>query len=261
MCIKMNQEFEDFFLHCHKVTNSNKAEIEKILKPLKVHLWRQQLKKYLKIVLFLTAICFATYHVDTLNWYFCAVGRIIMIKLLPLWNWKYLTKEKCLIPKAEPIKVNRIEPYINVGGKDCRACEKFGKLSNRMILKNLSQQKISFPEKVDVFKETRFKFINDKFLIRGLPVIVSDSETDFDRKQLLSQFLDNISKNMTKMIKANACNLETNLMLSEFATVDETISILYSMIGDTEVEADDPTPWFLSFRNCKFEAVKFVELL
>lgn len=133
----MNEEFEDFFLHCQKVTNSNQKEIEKILRPLRIHLWKQQLKKCLKIVLIFVAICCGIYYVDTLNWYFCAFGRLAMIKLLPVWDWRYLENARCLIAKSEVQKSNS-GSFSSFNEKDCRACEHFGK-NLKFLLKFLSK--------------------------------------------------------------------------------------------------------------------------
>lgn len=128
MCIKIDQEFEDFFLHCEKITNSDQSEMRKILRPLRMYLLKQQLLKRLKFSLFIVSICCAIYYVDTLNWYFYAFGRILLIKLLPVWNWQHLSRSECLIPKKESaIK----PPGISTGTLnevDCRACQHFGKV-------------------------------------------------------------------------------------------------------------------------------------
>lgn len=124
MC-KMIEEFEEFFLQCEIVTNSNQREIETILRPLKIFLLKQQLIKYLKRFLIFAAICCGIYYVDTFNWYFCAFGRLAMIKLLPVWDWRYLEHAKCLVAKSEVQKTS-IENFPGISEKDCRTCEHFG---------------------------------------------------------------------------------------------------------------------------------------
>lgn len=121
----MEKEFEDFFLHCQKLTNYNQNEMKKILKPLRFHLCKLLLMKVFKIVLVVGSICCAIYYIDTLNWIFCAIGRIAMIKLLPLWNWTYLANEKCLISKTISL-TNSNDEVRSLNEKDCRACEHFG---------------------------------------------------------------------------------------------------------------------------------------
>lgn len=89
-------------------------------------------------------------------------------------------------------------------------------------------------------------------MVRGLPVIISDTALDYSRTETLGHFIENVSVNMSGMVQQEACSLETNLMMSSFASVGETFGILKKIIGDN----GKLTPWFLSFRNCKFEAVE-----
>jgi hypothetical protein len=85
-------------------------------------------------------------------------------------------------------------------------------------------------------------------LIRGLPVIISDTSPAFNRSQSLDEFIENFIENFSGMVQEEACSLETNLMMSRYATVDETFAILRKMT--------DHQPWFMSFRNCKVKAVE-----
>jgi hypothetical protein len=95
--------------------------------------------------------------------------------------------------------------------------------------------------------------MHDKFLIRGLPVIVSDSALTFNSTQSLPTFLNHVAVNMSAMIREEACNLETNLMMSSVATVGKAFTILEKTIEKSDVVE----PWFISFRNCKFKAVSW----
>lgn len=134
----MDQEFEEFFLLCQKVTNSNQSEVAKILKPLRIHLWKQLLWKSIKVLLIVTTICCAIYYVDTLNWYFCAIGRIVMIKILPLWNWTYLASAKCLISNPEMSQPKSQARSASFNEKDCRSCEHFGEIFFRFRIESPS---------------------------------------------------------------------------------------------------------------------------
>jgi hypothetical protein len=137
---KMDQEFEEFFQYLEEkismttTTGSSEGEIKNILKPLKYLMWKQQLKKGAKIALLFASICFTVYHVDSLNWLFCGVGRLLMIKILPLWNWRYLGKAKCLIEKAQVPAYDDDNKFNNdadeLSSRDCRVCENFGRLFN-----------------------------------------------------------------------------------------------------------------------------------
>lgn len=90
----------------------------------------------------------------------------------------------------------------------------------------------------------------EKFLIRGLPVIVSDAIADADQTSCLRKFIENISENMSTMIMTRPCNLDTNLMMSKYASLDESFNIIRNKLKES-----DEAPWFLSFRNCRFQAV------
>ena len=109
-------------------------------------------------------------------------------------------------------------------------------------------------DKIDVLEETSYSFIHDNFLIRGLPVAVSDSLFDLNQSQNLIQFIDDVTENMTGIVREEACSLHTNLMMSKYATVDETFSILRKMTENYEILP----PWFLSFRNCQIQAVELI---
>ncbi|KAG5680538.1 hypothetical protein PVAND_010040 [Polypedilum vanderplanki] len=240
----MDKEFEEFFQYLEEKisteSNEGKMEMKKILKPLKYLLWKQQLKSYAKIILILLSICFAIIYIDSLNWLFCGVGRIFLIKFLPLWNWRYLGKSKCLIEKPQVQLHGNNNEVDELGSRDCRVCENF--------------------DQIDVVKETKYSNIHDKYLIRGLPVIVSDTikapnQSDKNNNnESLSSFIDNIFTNMSDMITAKACNLETNLMMSKYATLDKVLEVILKT-----VEQNDK--FFVSFRNCKFKAVKASRLI
>lgn len=105
-----------------------------------------------------------------------------------------------------------------------------------------------------MLSKTSYSAINDKFLIRGLPVIVSDAIKNPDNFQTPSSFIDNIYANMSDMINADACNFETNLMMSQYAKLDKAIGIARKLMEDEEI-----SPWFISFRNCKQKAVEYFE--
>lgn len=117
---ELDREFEEFFVYCQKVTTSEQ-ELQSILKPLKVLLRIQQFKKICKVLLVVGAICSSIYYIDTLYWYFCAIGRIAMIKMLPIYDWTWISEAKCLVARVQPAT----ESSADVTTSDCRACENF----------------------------------------------------------------------------------------------------------------------------------------
>jgi hypothetical protein len=109
-----------------------------------------------------------------------------------------------------------------------------------------------FADQIDVVSRTSYKIINDKFLLRGLPVIISDSLRNAESsKQSLSNFIENLSVNMSDMLNSEACNLETNLMLSKYAMPDKAMK----MLKNSFKESEELAPWFISWRNCELKAV------
>lgn len=125
----MEVEFEEYFQFLEKLSNFKERDIENILKPLKFHLWILWLKKFMKIFIIFASICLAIYYVEILNWYFCAICRILMIKILPIWDWTTLGNAKCLIEKTSlpSSKDYNNNESKNFNAKDCWACERFGK--------------------------------------------------------------------------------------------------------------------------------------
>lgn len=97
-------------------------------------------------------------------------------------------------------------------------------------------------------ENTNFSHMYDKFLVRGLPVIVDDATKDVRTSQNLTEFIDDVSTNMSEMRKQTSCELETNIMMSRYASVDEVFRVL---------ELNEAAPWYLSFRNCRLQAVEF----
>lgn len=98
-----------------------------------------------------------------------------------------------------------------------------------------------------------YQSIYDKYLIRGLPVIVEDS-ANASSSITVENLLKRIRNEMYEMIENEPCSLETNLATSRYAQLENIFSSL-------EEQADNISPWFLSFRNCKFGAVEFAFFL
>ena len=102
--------------------------------------------------------------------------------------------------------------------------------------------------------KTSYGAINDKFLIRGRPVIVSDAVKNHHESQTLSNFIENIYANMSEMINSEACNFETNLMMFQYAKLDKAMRILRNSLENDE---DIAHGWFISFRNCRLKSVEY----
>lgn len=96
---------------------------------------KQILKNYLCALfqlLVLTTISFLfIYYISFINSHLSAISRIILIKLLPIWDWQQLTDENCLIGPifARPSTIDAAidEPIYNLYEEDCALCENYGK--------------------------------------------------------------------------------------------------------------------------------------
>ncbi|CRL02017.1 CLUMA_CG015232, isoform A, partial [Clunio marinus] len=171
------------------------------------------------------------YYIDTLNWFFCALSRFIIIKVLPIWNWRYLGNARCLIAKAEN-PPQRFKSN-NFNAKNCRACEHFNV--------------------IDAVENTKYNLLYNKYLLRGLPVIITDSVESNESSESLAKFLGHLYSNMSSIVEHKACDLETNLMITQRADIEKAFRILR--------EYNDLTSWFLSFRTCRFQALKASRLI
>lgn len=135
----MDREFDLFFRELKSIQKTCESDVgsENLLKPLKILILKQQLKSILLKTLIITTICFTIYYVDSFNWYFCSVGRILMIKILPFWDWTKLETSKCLImkPQIDTNTSNKIASDFT--WKDCRACQNFGESRTNFIAAQL----------------------------------------------------------------------------------------------------------------------------
>jgi hypothetical protein len=122
----IESDFNDFF-KLLKDQSYSKNDINGILSPLRKKLWIVWLKKYVGFLAVLATICFLIYSIDFFNWHFCAISRLFMIKLLPLWNWKPLYNSKCLIAKevANKRPVEKSTKF-SLQKNDCVTCEFLG---------------------------------------------------------------------------------------------------------------------------------------
>jgi hypothetical protein len=95
-------------------------------------------------------------------------------------------------------------------------------------------------------------------------VLISDTIKSPSEFKSLVAFIDNISVNMSDIINSDACNLQTNLMLSKYANLDKAFAILKKSLANKKNKNDaddddyDDMRWFISFRNCKLKAVEYL---
>nr|CAD7261344.1 unnamed protein product [Timema shepardi]CAD7572278.1 unnamed protein product [Timema californicum] len=95
----LDEELMSFYQYCQQVGFSE-AEMDVICAPLVSSLRKSFFKKVIKyIIIVLTFVAFAygLCQVDSVSLHFSAVGRLLMIKLLPFWDWTAMFYESCLV--------------------------------------------------------------------------------------------------------------------------------------------------------------------
>lgn len=132
----MDLEFELFFKELKTLQQTGVQGTEKLLNPLKILLLKQQLKSFVVKALIIAAICSAVYYVDSLNWYFCAFGKLAMIKILPFWDWTKLETAKCMIERPEVGKTAS-SSALEFNWKNCRACQNFGEMNIKFFVQHM----------------------------------------------------------------------------------------------------------------------------
>lgn len=117
----LNRDFE-YLLNSTDDDNIKKCLIAEITKVIRI----SALKKLFKILLLIAFVLSQIYVIPFLNWNASAVGRIVMIKMLKIWDWRYLYNVDCLIEK-EFTTFDRSQTPIAHIEDDCSFCENIGK--------------------------------------------------------------------------------------------------------------------------------------
>lgn len=126
--LEFEKEFEAFSSFCKK-QNFTKTELDIIYAPLKKELKIQFWIKVLKIFAVLTFLSSSFYYVSFLNWNISAIGRIALIKIIPIWNWKAHFNDKCLVPYFDVgLNYKTESKFEGIYKDDCAVCETLGKL-------------------------------------------------------------------------------------------------------------------------------------
>ncbi|KAF5290081.1 hypothetical protein FQA39_LY14862 [Lamprigera yunnana] len=186
---KINAELVAFYEYCKKNRISDQ-DILKICHQLTTTVQKVKLKRNMLLVFTLIAFMVTTYcalKVEAISWHASAIGRIILIKLLPIWNWQYLKNEKCFLDKFT--KVTDLE-------FNCALCESY---SGVYVEEN--------PNSV---------YIKERYLDLHQPLIVIDSLQGWPTVPLL-----NFSEDI--FLKSTPCRLSTNTY-SGFATVGKILN-------------------------------------
>lgn len=119
---ELNRDFESLLLNTYD-DNVKKLLIAEITKEIRISV----LKKSLKILLIIAFVITQIYVVPFFNWNASAIGRIVMIKMLKVWDWRYLYNTDCLIERKTKAKLEFNQNVIDNIEEDCSFCENIGK--------------------------------------------------------------------------------------------------------------------------------------
>lgn len=124
---ELNRDFE-YLLNSTDDESIKKCLTAVIVKEIRVTLFR----KWFKVLLLIAFVLSQFYVIPFLNWNASAIGRIAMIKVLKIWDWRYLYSVECLIERKvdddhTPVSTDNIVI-------DCSFCENIGKNRDLPIL-------------------------------------------------------------------------------------------------------------------------------
>lgn len=216
--LAIEKELCSFYEYCKEI-GFTEEEMREICKPLTSMIRKALIIRYLKYFLCIVICIVLLYFLaqnDRVSWHLSAVGRILMIKLLPYWNWEKLSNEKCLIPNY---MYTMPKPTL-----DCTLCE--------------ATTSISIENNVDPYELSEF------YIDVNVPVVISDGLLNWPH------FHDQ-SFNLTEVILSDKilsntipCELSTNM----FSSLDYVNVIIKQSLKFKR--------WFFHFQNCDFAAVK-----
>lgn len=118
---ELNRDFE-YLLKSTEDDNIKKYLIAEITKECR----KSAMKKLFKILLIIAFVISQVYVIPFLNWNASAIGRIVLIKMLKIWDWRYLYNVDCLVEK-KVARFDLIQSSIDNIEDDCSFCENIGK--------------------------------------------------------------------------------------------------------------------------------------
>lgn len=118
----INSEVRSFYEYCKEAGISDE-EMDIICRPLTSAVRKASFKRWTRVLLFLIMVLAIGYTVSQTNafqWHASAAARIVLIKLLPVWDWTPLYSNKCLFEKSQQ---RNLDSTVVSSAADCIACE------------------------------------------------------------------------------------------------------------------------------------------
>lgn len=121
--VSFQTRLTQFFNSC-KTKRLSKFQLELKCLPIYIGFLKQEFGFHFSILFSVGVIVLLINFIPWINWTLCAIGRLILIELLPYWKWTDLYDKKCL---WEPNKGVQETFVLNKALIDCSICERFGK--------------------------------------------------------------------------------------------------------------------------------------
>lgn len=218
---QFNRDLESFYAFC-KENRLSDEEIRKLCEPLRRIVYKAKLLKIFKLSLILALVIFICYILccsDTVSWHLSAIGRILMIKLLPYYDWTVWKHEQCLIPKFGSQNIQNELPAF-----DCVLCENVAQITKK---NNITPEELY-----------------ENYIELHVPIILTNAEIQM---KLLHKRIENVTDSLiSNQILAEylPCKLSTNIYNGP--------GTLSTILKKTKRFSS----FFVHFQNCDFAAVK-----
>ncbi|XP_059054819.1 uncharacterized protein LOC131848882 [Achroia grisella] len=226
----INSEVRSFYEYC-KEAGMTDEEMDIICRPLTNAVRKASIKRWTRVVLFVIMVAAVGYTVvqtDTFQWHASAVARVMLIKMLPIWDWTPLYYNKCLIQRSEPQNLDNNV----ISTTDCIACEAINTVAR--------------------VSDVSYNEVFNHHLLRGAPVIVIDAYSDWSISRSDLNLTNLISQD-DRLRGSVPCRILTNIRLGRQPMDLEEI---VSRITNTDIPS-----WFVHFQNCDIRAVKSFRVL
>nr|XP_018915038.1 PREDICTED: uncharacterized protein LOC109042627 [Bemisia tabaci]XP_018915039.1 PREDICTED: uncharacterized protein LOC109042627 [Bemisia tabaci]XP_018915040.1 PREDICTED: uncharacterized protein LOC109042627 [Bemisia tabaci]XP_018915041.1 PREDICTED: uncharacterized protein LOC109042627 [Bemisia tabaci] len=230
----VEMELVCFYEYC-KEAGFSAVEMQVICWPLESAMRHSALRRMAKITLAVVLLVAALHQLlqfGAVQTHAMVLTRILIIKILPLWDWRHSFYDNCLI--QNPL-YQEYRPGITE--EDCASCETV--------------------ERVDHVRDTNFDFLLGNFLSRDAPVIVTDAlETWPTWSEIKSHRFS--FENITQLYDQNGglsepipCMTASNLRISSM----DLAAFL------KRIKNPDFKNWFVHWQNCDIIAVKALRKL
>ncbi|XP_050071471.1 uncharacterized protein LOC126559366 [Anopheles maculipalpis] len=227
----LSASFQELLEAVAKVRPSDRALYDAFA-PVRKRLWYKWFVRRLVVAVCLMAICLAVCYIPSVNWHASAVGRLLMIEMLPYWDWTPLYRSKCLVAKAkESTASKKIEPTVSFPD-DCVVCRNFGM--------------------VPVHGNVSYEYLYRHHLMRNVPIVVSNVYPPWNEHKHYGTEWDSFLLDLEDLLLANPCDFRTNLLFKPSFAKTSAIARMVDLLAEETINRG----WFVQLRNCALRSVK-----